>query len=296
MPDSMKHLALSCVKNEKGFLKKAYHLLNYFLCAIYNKKIKNLKKLYVSNYDIKIDNIANSYFFKIPADAYDFSQYHNIKINKNEIAFRGVMSFEPNITAVRGFYYGIFLELIKIFPEISFKIIGKDPAKSLQEEINQNTHFTGFVDDVFEEMAAKNGWLCERSSSDELIFDIEGTWSDYHLSISWREETESLHLACTFARKTPLIRIDEVYRLVARINEQLWIGHFDLWPQDGSILYRHSLLLAGAEPSIGQCHAFIRAALESCEAYCQAFQFVIWSGKSAQDALTAAMLEIKGHA
>ena len=153
MPDSMKHLALSYVKNEKNILKKIYHLLNYFLCKSYNQKIKNLKKLYVSNEDIQIDNLPNSFFFKIPADIQDFSKYHAIRPNKNEIAFRGVMSFEPNITAVKGFYKDIFLDLIKHFPQTSFKVIGKDPSNELKSKLSQNTSFSGFVDDIFLEMS-----------------------------------------------------------------------------------------------------------------------------------------------
>jgi hypothetical protein len=30
-----------------------------------------------------------------------------------------------------------------------------------------------------------------------------------------------------------------VYRLVAQINEQLWLGHFDVWLQEGLIMFRH---------------------------------------------------------
>jgi len=165
-------------------------------------------------------------------------------------------------------------------------------ATATQPKFNRISHPL----DIVENLALKNGWPYERSCPDELIFDIDGSWSDYHISISWREEAQSLHLACTFDRKTPLMRIDEVYRLIARINEQLWTGHFDLWSQDGSLMYRNSLLLAGASPSEEQCHALISSALESCEFYYQAFQFVIWAGKKAQDALASAMLETKGHA
>ena len=38
----------------------------------------------------------------------------------------------------------------------------------------------------------------------------------------------------------------EVYRLVAQINEQLWLGHFDVWTHEGLIMFRHGLMLNGA--------------------------------------------------
>jgi hypothetical protein len=83
---------------------------------------------------------------------------------------------------------------------------------------------------------------------------------------------------------------------MALINEQLWLGHFDLWKEDGLLLYRHGLLLAGADTHVGQCEALLKAALEACERYYQSFQFVLWAGKSPEDALAATMLETQGHA
>jgi hypothetical protein len=55
-------------------------------------------------------------------------------------------------------------------------------------------------------------------------------------------------------------------------------------------------LLAGAVTHAGQCEALLRASLESCERYYQAFQFVQWAGKTADQALTATMLETQGQA
>ena len=80
------------------------------------------------------------------------------------------------------------------------------------------------------------------------------------------------------------------------VNEQLWLGHFDLWREDGLLLYRHGLLFAGADTHVGQCEALLRAALEASERYYQAFQFVLWAGKSPEDALAATLLETQGQA
>ena len=40
----------------------------------------------------------------------------------------------------------------------------------------------------------------------------------------------------------------------------------------------------------------LQAALEACERYYQAFQFVIWAGKSAERALAGTMFETEGCA
>ncbi len=156
-------------------------------------------------------------------------------------------------------------------------------------------HFTNPVDMV-EHLATIHDWTFERSTPDELTLSICGAWCDYHVSLTWRDDLEALHLACAFDFKANDARLSSIYRLLALINEQLWLGHFDLWKDDGLLLYRHGLLLAGADSHAGQCEALLRAALEACERYYQAFQFVRWAGKTPEEALAALMLETQGHA
>ncbi|MEK7068449.1 MAG: YbjN domain-containing protein, partial [Patescibacteria group bacterium] len=89
----------------------------------------------------------------------------------------------------------------------------------------------------------------------------------------------------------------EVQGLMGLINEQMWVGHFDLWQDEGLILFRAPLVLAGgAEASGAQCEWLLVHVLEVCEKYYQAFQFVVWAGKSAREALEAALFETKGEA
>jgi hypothetical protein len=55
-------------------------------------------------------------------------------------------------------------------------------------------------------------------------------------------------------------------------------------------------LPAGMEPSGKQCGALLGTALDTCERYFTAFQFVVWAGKTAKEALEAAMFETSGEA
>lgn len=151
--------------------------------------------------------------------------------------------------------------------------------------------------DVIEHVAALEDWLFERSGDDEITVSISGRWCEYHLSFSWMEDVEALHLACAFDIKVTDPRRSEVMRLLTLINEQMWLGHFDLWSVQGLIMYRHALLLAGgAEPSARQVEAMLSGAIEACDRYYQAFQFVVWAGKSAQESLEGALFETAGEA
>jgi len=149
--------------------------------------------------------------------------------------------------------------------------------------------------DMVEQIAINRNWAFERST-DELTLSVSGEWCDYHVSLNWRDDIGALHLACAFDFRVSAARLIEVYRLMAMINEQLWLGHFDLWKEDGMMLYRHGLLLAGAKSHANQCEALLESALSACERYYQAFQFVLWAGKTSEEALAATMIEAQGCA
>ena len=151
--------------------------------------------------------------------------------------------------------------------------------------------------EVVERMAAGNNWPFERASEDEIGIVVTGRWTNYQVSFTWMHDIEALHLACAFDMKVPEPRLVQVQQLIAMINEQLWIGHFDVWTQNGVVMFRHALVLTGGvAASNRQCEAVLGTALDSCERYFPAFQFVIWAGKSARDAMEAAMFETSGQA
>src|ERR1700733_10703186 len=151
--------------------------------------------------------------------------------------------------------------------------------------------------EVVERMVAGNNWPFERSGEDEIALVVTGKWTNYQVSFTWMGEIEALHLACAFDMRVPELRLSEVQQLVALINEQLWIGHFDVWMQNGVVMFRHALLLAGGVSASGrQCEAVLGSALDACERYFPAFVFVVGAGNAAREAMDAALFETAGHA
>lgn len=151
--------------------------------------------------------------------------------------------------------------------------------------------------DIVEHVASHNRWAFERNDIDEICLTISGGWTDYQANFTWLEDMESLHLGCAFDLRVPEGRRAEVLKLIAHINEQLWVGHFDLWPSENVVMFRHALLLTGnILASADQCEALLKIGLQACERYYQAFQFVVWAGKSAREALSSAMFDTVGEA
>ena len=161
----------------------------------------------------------------------------------------------------------------------------------LEGVVDSHNHPLAAVEDI----AADNNWSFERSGDDEITIVSRGEWTDYQLSFTWMGEIEALHLACAFDMKIPQARRAEVQRLVAAINEQLWVGHFDLWTHTGMIMHRQALVLPGnLRASTAQCESMLTGAIHACERYYPAFQFVVWAGKTAAEAMSAVDVRYRG--
>ncbi|MFM9864779.1 MAG: YbjN domain-containing protein [Micropepsaceae bacterium] len=150
--------------------------------------------------------------------------------------------------------------------------------------------------DLMEQIAVQNEWLFDRAGEDEMHLSFPGQSEDHHLSFSWRHDVETLQLCAQLEVKVPKQKRPEVAALINIINEQLWLGHFEMWPDSGQVIFRHGLLLRGAMAVPEQCEGLIDAALEACDRYYSAFQFVIWAGKSAAEAAAAVVYQCQGNA
>ena len=151
--------------------------------------------------------------------------------------------------------------------------------------------------DVLEQIAAANEWAFERRSDGEMAAEAPGKWCDYGLYFSWSQEISAMHFTCAFDLKVPANRRGPLYELLALANDKLWIGHFGIDAEDGSPVYRHAVLLRGAQgASAESLEDMVDIALTECERFFPAFQFVLWGGKPPAEALAAAMLDCVGEA
>jgi len=151
--------------------------------------------------------------------------------------------------------------------------------------------------DMVEQVASINDWAFSRDGEDEISIAVTGMWAIYQVSFCWMEDFEALHYSCAFDLKMPGERNSEAIKLLSLINEQLLIGHFDIWMKEGSVMYRQALLLnGGVEPTGKQLECQLSSGLDACERYYQAFQLVVWAGYGAKEALESALFETQGNA
>ncbi len=142
-----------------------------------------------------------------------------------------------------------------------------------------------------------HGWSHEHVSDDEIVATTQGSWANYELRAIWREEDQVLQLLAF-----PDVRVVEdkrtpVWEVIGLVNEQLWLGHFEMWSSSGSVLFRHAVLLGpDATLTLEQAQTLVETAIDECERFYPVFQFVLWGGKTPAEALSASLIDTRGEA
>ena len=151
--------------------------------------------------------------------------------------------------------------------------------------------------ETVETIANAHDWLFDRMSEDELAIEVTGRWCDFRMQFSWRGDLQALHFTCAFDLRVPQGKRRDVHDLLALTNERLAVGHFDLWSDEGLPMFRHTSLMRGVgRVSTEQLEDLVDIAISECERFYPAFQFVVWGGKSASEAIATSLLDTVGEA
>jgi hypothetical protein len=151
--------------------------------------------------------------------------------------------------------------------------------------------------DVVERVLAAENLAFDRTDDGDLAFALTGDWKDFELWFAWRPEADCLQLCLSVDLKAGKALREAATGLVNLINQRVWLGHFEVWADDGEIVFRHALSLPdGERPSMAQTASMIDAAMEAADRFYPAFDFLISGGKSPEDAMAACMFETVGHA
>ncbi len=151
--------------------------------------------------------------------------------------------------------------------------------------------------DSLELLISENEWPYERMGNEEIVAGISGQWCDFHLRYIWLAERNILQAVAQIDLRVLGKKRAEVLELITLINDRIELGHFGVWEEDNTAIFRHSFVLPtnGAD-LIAACDLVTKTILVELDRYYPVFQFVIWGGKSADEAIEAAMLETVGTA
>jgi len=153
------------------------------------------------------------------------------------------------------------------------------------------------MDTVEHIIGSDDRFSAERAEDGDVHFTFKSAWGETAGYFSHRGELPALLFTLGFDLQAPASRRNEAILLAALINENLWLGHFDVWADDGTIIFRHAMPMIGRdEISVGEVQAMLAAAMDAAERFQPAFHFVILGGMAAEGAAQAAFFETAGEA
>jgi hypothetical protein len=158
--------------------------------------------------------------------------------------------------------------------------------------------------EAFERYFSAQGWEVARHGDEEIAASVAGAWAGYELRALWRSEDRVLQVIAMTGLAAPEgLDRGPLYEAIGRVNEQLWLGHFELWSADGAIVFRHAVVMDPAPDdedeaalSLAQAETLAEAALDECDRYWPVFDFVLRGGHTPAEALAAAMTDVQGEA
>lgn len=160
-----------------------------------------------------------------------------------------------------------------------------------------SAEFTDRAMDVVEQTLLAADWACERSEEGMIHCASMTKWGEFGGMFAWRDEPASLSFSLTLDLRAPNAKQSAISELLRKINERLWLGQFDYWNDDGVAVFRHTIpMLDRIAPDPGEIAAVLQAALDAADQFLPAFNFVVWAGKSAEEAVAAVVFETHGEA
>lgn len=147
--------------------------------------------------------------------------------------------------------------------------------------------------DVVENVITAQEWTYARQGETAIGVKAPGQWCEFSLYFAWNQELSAMNFMCAFDMRVPPEKRTSVSELLTEVNERLWFGHFGLWREENLTMFRHVLLFKDSDgPSSSQIAELVNKALAECNRFYPAFQYVIWGGKSATDAIALALVDL----
>lgn len=152
--------------------------------------------------------------------------------------------------------------------------------------------------DLIEDLAREKAWAYTRFDEETLDLVLPGQKTKYDVSMEWQGEFSALVIAVIMPIKMQDEHMPVAAEALEKINQNLWLGHFDLSGQGKSPTFRHTLLLRGVPASIAidLIADIFDLAVAECNRFYSTFQLARAGDGRLHDDLHAAVLETVGEA
>lgn len=153
--------------------------------------------------------------------------------------------------------------------------------------------------DLVEELAENRKWTCVREDDTFLTLTVNSqNNAKYDICMEWQDEFSSLLFACSLPLEITDANYEAAARTLEQINQNLWLGHFDLSNKNKHPTFRYTFLFRLIPTTIGveMIADVVDVAVAECNRFHSTFEMLQNGDIRLQDNLTAAVFETVGEA
>jgi hypothetical protein len=152
--------------------------------------------------------------------------------------------------------------------------------------------------DMVEELSEAKGWVFSRYDDTAINITLPGQKTKLDLSMEWQEEFSALLIACSVPLEITGKNYEMAAQALEKINQNLWLGHFDLSNKGKYPTFRHTLLLRmiPAGIAVDIIADIFEIAMAECNRFYTTFQLAEAGDVRLHDDLNAAVFETVGEA
>ena len=166
----------------------------------------------------------------------------------------------------------------------------------MYSELSRIKEETNPLDNVEDVLHAHN-WHFNRMADDELVVEIHGKGGAYNLFFIWQEEMQALQFCAQVDLKIMDNNIEAAQRALFGINENLWMGHFDLPQNTNKPSFRYTCLMRGANLAHANelIEDMVDIALAQCEKHLSIFALLASANDINDQTMSLAMMDTAGE-
>ena len=150
--------------------------------------------------------------------------------------------------------------------------------------------------DNIEDILHANDWEFNRMGDNELLVSLAGKFCDYQLIFLWQADMSALQLSIRYNLTISPHNVLNAANALMTINEQAWMGHFEIPSDTNMPAFRYTTLLnANNKHAYEQLENVIDIALAQCETNYAAFSLLSADASIANDeTLPLALMQTQG--
>lgn len=152
------------------------------------------------------------------------------------------------------------------------------------------------LDQVENVMHAHN-WTFKRVNDDELMVQVTGKCCSYNLYFIWQDDMNALQFCAQYDFSINEDQMDKAARALMTINENLWMGHFEIPSDSRAPSFRHTCLYRGIQRTsrASDLEDLVDIALAQCESHYAAFYLLSHANDAHDQSMALALMETLGE-